>query len=251
VSPTDATHERWEELAAGHALHALEPAEEQELLAHLDTCAPCRQVLDDHEFVAAQLGTLAGNSDTERPSWSHIRTGVITVGSPTASSNDSSDPTTDDLRRRRDRRRASRVLAAAAGLVAVVGVGATVWQLADDSPGPSTQIAAVQQCRQTPGCHVVQLENKATVLADTSGARVVDRGLPAPGDGRVYALWQMPRDGRPVLVSVLPALDESAPTATTPLSLAYADTAAFAISVEPVDVVPTQPTDVVATGTAS
>jgi hypothetical protein len=40
-------------------------------------------------------------------------------------------------------------------------------------------------------------------------------------------------------------------SSAAPLGIPYADTAAFAVIVEPSDVVPTTPTEVVATGTAT
>ena len=36
-------HERFEELAAGHALGALEPEDEQAFLAHVPACARCER----------------------------------------------------------------------------------------------------------------------------------------------------------------------------------------------------------------
>ena len=49
------THEEWEELAAGHALGALEPDDEQRFEAHRATCAECRRVLAETEAVMADL----------------------------------------------------------------------------------------------------------------------------------------------------------------------------------------------------
>jgi len=79
-------HEHWDELAAGYALDALEPAEEAELLTHLDTCELCRDALRGHELVAAQLAALAEDDDLAPPSWSAIRTGI--VGTPSSTSGD-------------------------------------------------------------------------------------------------------------------------------------------------------------------
>ena len=49
------SHQEWEEIAAGHALGALEPDDEQRFEAHLRTCAECRQVIADTEAVMAEL----------------------------------------------------------------------------------------------------------------------------------------------------------------------------------------------------
>ena len=40
-------HEDFEGLAAGYALHALEPEEEQRLAAHLLTCQDCARLVAD------------------------------------------------------------------------------------------------------------------------------------------------------------------------------------------------------------
>ncbi|MHB8451095.1 MAG: hypothetical protein ACYDAQ_11690 [Mycobacteriales bacterium] len=58
------SHEAFEELAAGHALHALEPEDEQALLAHLPGCSTCQAALAEMQAVAAQL---AGAVPDEAP----------------------------------------------------------------------------------------------------------------------------------------------------------------------------------------
>ncbi|HEU5034780.1 MAG TPA: anti-sigma factor [Mycobacteriales bacterium] len=252
-------HEHWEELAAGFALHALEPDEEIAFRDHLSGCTRCQQVLDDHAFVAAQLGALAEDSEVTAPSWSQIRAGVVSAPPATAVPADNlPEPATApviSLADQRDRRRpAARLLGAAAAAVILAGAGTAVWQLsggtATNQLRPSAAIAA---CTKDPACHVVRLPEghpKAVVLADADSARFVPTGLAAAGAGRVYALWQMPKDGRPVLVTVLPSAGSGRPGPQTRLALPYDETAAFAISNEPSDVVPTQPTHVVAVGTA-
>jgi hypothetical protein len=59
----------------------------------------------------------------------------------------------------------------------------------------------------------------------------------------------MPRDGGPVPISEFSATDRQ--TAFAPLSAPYADTTAFAISLEAADVTPSQPTQVLAIGTTT
>ncbi len=55
-------HTRFDELAAGYALHALDPDDEREFAAHLPGCPSCQQALAGYEVVAAGLaeGWLAG-----------------------------------------------------------------------------------------------------------------------------------------------------------------------------------------------
>lgn len=244
MNPEAAAHERWDELAAGYALHALEPDEDATFRAHLDGCGRCQQVLDEHAFVAAQLGALSEATEVAPPSWSRIRAGVVGAAPAQVVS----------LSAERQRRRAApRLIGAAAAAVLLAGAGAVGWQLSAQTGGTPRPVAAVTRCAHTDGCHVVRLPEghpKAVVLAESDQARVVPTGLAAPGAGHVYALWQMPRDGRPVLVTVLPPTAQDVPGPAAELALPYAETAAFAISVEPVDVVPTKPTRVLAVGTA-
>jgi anti-sigma-K factor RskA len=240
----DPSHDRWEELAAGYALHALEPDEESTFVDHLATCARCRTVLDDHALVAAQLGALAEDSDVVVPSWSRMRSAIVpATDAPTAITS------LDEQRERRRRR--PRMLGAAAAVVLIAGGVTAGWQLSRDNSNGPTSSVAIADCRSAPGCHVVSLEGKAVVLADATRARVVSEQLPTPPAGHVYALWQMPRDGGPALVTVLDSPTAGVPSAPAALALPYDETAAFAISVEPADVTPTHPTDVVAVGTAT
>ena len=231
-------HERWDELAAGHALDALEPAEEAELMDHLEECETCRAALLDHEFVAAQLASLADDdAAVAPPPWSAIRTGII-----------------GDLAERRDASRTERarrplLLGAAAAAAVIVAAAVTVVSVRG---GTSARDEAVSACRAQSTCHVVELSRgsheRAVVIVRDGSARLVPTDLSSPGSGRVYALWQLPSDGKPTLLAQ-PVSRSGA--SSTQLVLPYDDTAAFALSVEPAATRATAPTTVVAVGTAT
>lgn len=237
------THDYWDELAAGYALHALEPAEALEFTTHLTSCAQCRTSLDEHELVAAQLGSLADGDDVAPPSWQRIRGAVVT-----------DPPQVADLSTRRRPVFANRLLAAAAAVAVLAGVGVAGWQLTDGGSQNSPGIAAIDSCGQATGCVIVRLQvdggSPASLLVRDGAARMVPTGLAQPPADHAYALWQLPRDGRPVLMTEMEQVP-SGPSSPVALTLPYADTAAFAVSVEPVDVVPTKPTRVLAVGTAA
>jgi hypothetical protein len=236
------THDYWDELAAGYALHALEPDEALEFTAHLDTCQRCRSLLDEHELVAAQLGALADGDDTAPPSWQQIRTGVVAQPAPVV-----------DLSSRR-KLVANRVLAAAAGVVVLAGLSVAGWQLSDGGSARSPGVAAIDACAQASDCVTVRLqadgESPATLLVRGDAARMVPTGLAQPPADHAYALWQLARDGRPALITEMEQVPDG-PSGAVALTLPYADTAAFAVSLEPVNVVPTKPTRVLAVGTAA
>jgi anti-sigma-K factor RskA len=235
------SHDEWDELAAGYALHALEPDEEQRFTEHLATCAECAATLGDHELVAAQLGSLAYDSEgsEEPPSWRAIRGGVV------------GDAPVSLVERRTARRKQPWLLGAAAAVVAAVAAVVIVSQTMGGSAPASTR--AISSCRHMTGCSVVSLHTATggapgVVLVSAGKATMVPLAMkPAPA-GSQYVLWQMLRTGAPVPVA---DFRSGSDLQTAPLVMAYADTAAFAISVEPASAPPSQPTNVIAIGNTS
>jgi anti-sigma-K factor RskA len=228
-------HEQWEELAAGHALSALEPGEETQFVAHLEGCTRCQKVLADHAYVAAQLGTLVDS--VEAPAWDRIRPAVIPAPEPVA----------EVVQLETRRRRTPALLGAAAA--AVLAVAGTAVVLSSGS-GTGTQTQVLADCRAAADCHVVRLADAASLVVDRGEARMLPtRMSPAPA-GKVYVLWQLPRDGRPTMVATLDDTANGAVGEAHALPLAYDQTAAFGVSLEPASSIPTKPTKVLVVGTA-
>lgn len=232
-------HVRWEELAAGHALDALEPEEDAEFTAHLAGCARCAEVLADHAFVAAQLGQLVDPLDVSAPSWASIREGVVPTPAPVTS-----------LEQVRARRRSPRLLSAAAAALLVAGAGAVWVASSSREQQQSPQQATLAACAASPGCHVVNLQGKASLVVSNGSVRLLSSSLPVPAAGKVYALWQLPRGGRMLLVGSLRATAAGTVGESHALVLPYEETTAFGLSLEPSTVVPTAPSEVVALGSA-
>jgi anti-sigma-K factor RskA len=247
-----ADHTEWDELAAGYALNALTPEEEQIFVVHLETCGRCQASVDDHILVAAQLGAIAMPEEPlDPPSWASIRTAVIGDDAP-------SPPVpadVADLGNRRHRYAVSRrVLAVAAAVVVLAGGGIIAWQVT--SGGSSNAVPAAASCGSAPGCHAVSLKD----ASGTEAAALTVKGdqitmvptnmKPAPA-GKEYVLWQVPADGRPVAVKVFTATGDQA-VATAPTEVAYSDTASFAVSEESAGPAPASPTTpLLAAGTAT
>lgn len=249
---------RWAELAAGYALHALEPEDELTFREHVDGCAVCRATLDEHSLVAAQLASLVDDTETAAPPWSRIRPALpsppVAFPRQAADRTQPQGSTTDDVVRQ-IRPRHARLLAAAAAVVGLVGVAVAGWQVAGRSNGNGAVPSAVASCRTSPGCHLVRLlaDSKVEagdVIVRDGSAAVVPTAMPALDASHVYVLWQIPRDGSPTPVTALPNV-AAKETRSVSLVIPYGDTAAFAMSVEPADQVPTRPTKVVAVGTAT
>src|SRR3954449_11244083 len=76
-------HDAFDELAAGHALNAIEPGDEQTFLAHLDGCAQCQRSLADFSEVAAGLALSSADEPQQQPPpelWVSIRQQVEAEG---------------------------------------------------------------------------------------------------------------------------------------------------------------------------
>ena len=244
-------HRPWEELAAAHALHALDPSDELRLHAHLDDCAECRSQLDEFALVAAQLGSLADNAD-EPPSWSQLRTKLDITVAPAADHQLAPAGSIATVEHLATRRRSTRRMLATAAAVAAIGAAVAVGtQLT--SRQPTSVAAALTACRQQTGCQVIQMHgssgDNAAVLVDAGRASIVPIKMPAAPSGRMYVLWQLPRDGSPI--PVVTFNDGGRQTSSVPLMTGYADTAAFAVSLETAGPMPTRPTDVLAVGAAT
>jgi len=232
------SHEQWDELAAAYALHALERDEELRLLAHVDTCTACRDRLDEYTLVAAQLGSLP-DDDVAPPAWADIRPLQLPPAAPAPAR-------VIPFRRRTV---AVRALAAAAAVVVAAGV-VVGWQLGRS--GPSSATAALTACRHQVGCRVIELRgqgrNSADLLVVNGTASLVPLAMAAPPSGRMYVLWQLPRDGSPIPVASMRDVAHQTPNVTLPAG--YADTAAFAVSLEIAGEMPSRPSRVLAVGAA-
>jgi hypothetical protein len=236
-------HEYWDEQAAGYALHGLPPDEQQAFVDHLETCEECVVNVRDHELVAAQLGSIAHYREPgdEVPSWESMRTSIVGDSAEV-------DPVVVDLAAARRRRYelSRRSLAAAAAVVLVAGGSLATWQLS--TGGGST-------CSATDGCHLVKLDaakgkTLGLLTVRNTTISVSPSHMPAAPSGKVYVLWQVPRDAKATPISEFTA-GSGSPTPTGSLKVDYADTQQFAISVETAGAPPAAPSNTLASGLAS
>jgi hypothetical protein len=228
-------HEQWDELAAGYALHGLSPADEELFVTHLEGCTDCAASLNEHELVAAQLGSISHYQDLdEAPSWESMRDRIL--GPRTEA------PAVVDLAEHRRRYDISRrVLAAAAAVVIVAGGGIAIWRVASGGSG----------CSAASGCHQIQLDAGSKTLASlvvhNNRVTVTPTNMPAAPTGKIYVLWQQPLDGQATPISEFTA--QSGAADTVDLHDPYTKTAAFAVSLETrTGTLPTHPSDTLASG---
>jgi anti-sigma-K factor RskA len=232
-------HEQWDELAAGYVLHGLAPDEQALFVNHLEDCPLCISSVSEHELVAAQLGSISHYQEAdEAPSWESMRDAII--GTPRETS------AVIDLTAHRRRYNVSRrVLAAAAAVVVVAGGGIAVWRVR--SGGGS--------CSASAGCHQIQLDaaggrTLASLVVRNNIVTVTPTNMPAAPAGKIYVLWQQPRNGRATPVGEFTVGTGTPATAT--LTVPYRSTAAFAVSLEQATgAPPATPSNTLASGTAT
>ena len=247
MNATANSHERFEELAAGYAIGALEPEEEQSFVTHLATCERCSALTAEFGDVAGELAAVSDDIPAPAALWFGIQQAIAADVVPSV-------VTLDEQRSKKAARRRLPALAAAAASVAVLAVGAVVAvnQLGGSSQPSGT--SAIAKCRSDASCRAIDLVstgNRTDAVALVRGADVtlVTTGLTAIDPSReTYVLWQMPEDGLPAAVLAFAVTTYSEhPVATGHLPLPPASDARLAVSREQGTSIPASPSAPIAT----
>lgn len=190
-------HEHFAELAAGHALHALEPEDEQVFLAHLSSCAECQQAVDVHTETLGHLAYAAESVELPSGILDGIRSQIGQPAAPVAAP--------DNLKEVRRRRRlpsfdSRGVVGIAAAVALVLSLG--VWNLAlhrdrSQADQRAQTLAAAVKTLEVGAKQRVQLTDAhgrpvavAVVHADDTVSMVVDGLAPNDRSSSIYVLWQ-------------------------------------------------------------
>lgn len=261
-------HAQYDELAAGHALHALEPEDELEFVAHAGQCPRCQQALAGYADVAAALADTApaaepspqlaerilaaARADSTRSSGPDSRPDEPGAGHASART----PPGVASLQERR-RRRLTRLAAAAAAVVVIAGGGAGLWHGLSAGGGSPRPPAA--GCARASQCHEVQLTDAAghrhvaRVIVTAGSVWLMPSGLPADDRSRqVYVLWQITGKHTPLAIGSFDVGRHSAaPIRIGKLAVPYRSTWAFAVSIEHGRTIPASPSRPVALGQVS
>ena len=261
-------HLRFEELAAGHALHALEPEDEQVFVTHLAGCSRCERDLEEHRATLAHLAHAPDAAEPPPSLLEGIRAGVLASGReasfPAQRSQEPAEVVSlTDARRRRSAGALRRAgawtgVAAAAALVVSLGVwNAALQQDRDEQQQWGDRLAAAVRDMGQAGTQTVPLAREdgrvvaVALVHDRDMSLVVD-GLTPNDASTTYVLWAKSRYGdvRPVGafdvttsgVDVLQGMQ---------VEDGIADVTAFMVSQEKGDTAPPMPgAPVLATGEA-
>jgi len=266
VTDTTREHAHFDELAAGYALHALDPADEQQFLAHLAACPRCREAVSDFTEVAAAL-TDGWSTVEPSPQLGERIMAAVAQEQPAAvadlpahrtqrtqrSQPDArSQPQPRHRSQRQHRRRLVPIASAAAAAVLVAG-GAIWGGLAASGGGSSpsvTSCLAASTCREVVLTDARTHAPAAKVVISGGTVWLIPSGLPADDAARqVYVLWQITGAHTPLAVG---SFDVRAhgdkPVRIGALAVPYRGTWAFAVSLEHGRTIPATPSSAVALG---
>ena len=249
-------HARFEELAAGFALHALEPEDEQVFRTHLAGCARCERDIADHEATLAHLAYAPPTVEPPPALLAGIRAAVLGSGReasfPEAAA--SAPAQLDEVRQAREARRLSRAgmwtgLAAAFALVVSLAVWNTsLLQDREEQAELNTRIAAAIEQLRDESTDTVPLAGEdgevvAVALVRGEEMSLVVDGLPVNDAGTTYVLWGESRYGDKRAVG---AFDVTSPgldvLAKMRVQASVADVTRFMVTREQGDAAPPIPT---------
>lgn len=256
------THAAWDELAAGYAVSALEPEEEETFTAHLRGCDRCKETLESLREVTAHLAYAAEPADPPADLGRRILDAAAAERPASFGTRPPVTPLAPKVRR------PGRVwqptfhvatLAAAAAILAVLGMG--VWNLSLRGDGDARQAAlrrrdAALTCLTAPEAPKFQLtsaggQRAKTCLAGGSAYLVVDRLDRNDPASSVYVLWWMDAEEKPHAVERFDVESGGTGVYALPLNVSPAEVRAMAISLEPGRGLPAAPTRPIASGTAT
>ncbi len=185
-------------LSGAYAIDALDDIERAQFERHLAECHECRAEVDSLREAAGLLPETAA-ADPPAALRDRLLAEVATVRPlpPITPPTGSEPPTVSGDGR--GRRRWLAPLAAAAAVVAALGVGATVWHPWTDETSQAPVTSAADRVRQAPDAVTVTHKvdgGEATIVASRSLNQFVvsTEGLPALPPGKVYEMWLQDAD---------------------------------------------------------
>ncbi|MGB8963248.1 MAG: anti-sigma factor [Pseudonocardiaceae bacterium] len=240
------------ELAVGWALHALEPAEESLVAAHLPGCETCSGTAAEAENVAAMLGLCIPEA-TPRASLEQL---VLSAAGDSWEVPAVPRAPTRRITKPSWLRTGELVAAAAVILVAATAfLGVRVTQLSGQLNEAQHQVTGMSKAIQSaadPAAVRVPLVAKdghavGMVLANRAQVAVVATQLPSNENDQTYVLWGL-SGGSPVALTAFDVARDAPGPHSVPAASAPGQFTGYAVSLEPGRRAPATPTDIVASG---
>lgn len=269
MTDQDAGHSRFDELSAGYALDALEPADERRFLAHAAQCPRCRELIDDFAQVAQALAETSPPAEPSSRLGDRIVAAMLADASPHDGPVGSGQgggtgaaPAAGDApragppslaapprgRRARGWRRPAAV-AAAAALVAGGGIWAGVAATARGGQPPLAACARPHACPQVELTATRTGRTAATVIVRDGVAWMEPVAMAANPAGDIYVLWQITGSHTPLAVGSFDVRPGArGPVMIGHLAVPYPGTWGFAVSLEHGRALPARPSKPVAVG---
>jgi anti-sigma-K factor RskA len=243
---TDSAHDDWRQLAVGHALDALEPADEAAFARHLAGCAECQDVVAETAATMAELAYAV--TPAQAPAGLRDRILAAANADRRAKGRPRADSAPRITRRRPPRWPHPMQLAVAASVMLLAVIAAGVWTLVAQGhhePDIAARCAAVS-CPTAPLTAAGRTVADVMLLDDHAYVRPV--ALAGAGADHTYVLWRIGPNHRPIAVGAFSARGGHAIADAGSLGVPAGDVRELAISLEPGRTAPAVPSDVVATG---
>lgn len=196
----DLSHSKYEQLAAGYALSALEPEEELVFRGHLAECERCSAALLEHSTTLGHLAYAASSEEPPASVLDGIRAGVRASRSEGLRPIEAPTSLAEARAKRAGRtvRLSSALVGVAASLVLVLGI-VFVGGLGSGSPKSSNDaFQRIVVSLAKPGARVIDLDGTGQAKAILNGGKIslVVQGLPVNDRAHsTYVLWGKSRYG--------------------------------------------------------
>jgi anti-sigma-K factor RskA len=249
-------HAPFDELAAGYAVHALEPHDELVFLGHLRHCDRCEQALADYGEVTTAVADAMPAGEPSPELRSRILSAALGEGpreQPAPSAGQQLAPVVP-MRRHGSRRWLSAAAAAAAAVVIAGGVWAGLGRSGGgSSPAPLAACVQAHQCTQITLTAAHGQKTVGRLIIKDGTVWMLPSGMPADNvTKQIYVLWQITGSHTPLSVGSFDVrAGAHGPVRIGKLATPYHGTWAFAVSLEHGRSIPAQPSQPVALGEVS
>jgi anti-sigma-K factor RskA len=250
-------HTLFDELAAGYAVHTLEPHDELVFLGHLRHCDRCEQSLADYGEVTAAVAGVTPAAEPPPELRSRILAAALSEGP-----RETQEPEPDDgpqlppvvpLRRHRPRRWLAATAAAAAAVIVAGGVWAGLGRSGGNAPAPLVACVQAHQCTEVTLTAAHGHKTVGRLIIKNGTVWMLPSDMAADNVSRqIYVLWQITGSRTPLSVGSFDVrAGAHGPVRVGTLATPYRGTWAFAVSLEHGRSIPAQPSRPVALGEVS